>query len=148
VKAGGKAPDFKVVDEAFNPVTLSDFAGKKVLISAVPSLDTPVCSLQTKRFNAEAEMLGEAVAILTISADLPFAQKRFCDAERIGRTRVLSDSVWKDFARNYGVLIKDMGILARSIFIVGKDGTLEYMELVKEVTNHPDYDTALDLLKK
>ena len=148
LKAGDEAPDFKVVDESFTPVKLSDFAGKKVLISAVPSLDTPVCSLQTKRFNEEAAKLGEDVAVLTISADLPFAQKRFCEAEKIGETKVLSDSVWKDFGQEYGVLIKDMGLLARSIFIVGKEGKLEYVELVKEVTSHPDYDRALAELKK
>jgi len=148
LRVGDEAPDFKVVDESFNPVRLSDFAGKKVLISAVPSLDTDVCSLQTKRFNEEAAKLGADVAVLTISADLPFAQKRFCEGEKIGNTKVLSDSVWRDFGQKYGILIKDMGILARSIYIVGADGVLEYIELVKEVTNHPDYDKPLEQLKK
>ena len=148
LKVGQLAPDFTVVDGSFNKVRLSDFKGRKILISAVPSLDTPVCSLQTKRFNVEAGKLGKDTVVLTISADLPFAQQRFCEAETIGGTQVLSDSVWKDFAQKYGILIKDMGLLARSVFIIDRNGTLKYVELVKEISSQPDYDKALDIIKK
>ena len=148
LKVGQLAPDFTVVDGSFNKVRLSDFKGRKILISAVPSLDTPVCSLQTKRFNVEAGKLGKDTVVLTISADLPFAQQRFCEAETIGGTPVLSDSVWKDFAQKYGILIKDMGLLARSVFIIDRNGTLKYVELVKEISSQPDYDKALDIIKK
>lgn len=143
LKVGDSAPDFTVVDEAFRPVRLGDFRGKTVLISAVPSLDTGVCSLQTKRFNDEAEKLPSGVAVLTVSTDLPFAQTRFCGAESIKNIRVLSDSVHRDFGLRYGVLIKDMGLLARSIWVIGPDGRIRYREIVSELTHHPDYDRAL-----
>jgi len=164
VKAGEPAPDFRVVDGAFKPVVLADLKGTVCLISAVPSLDTGVCAAQTKRFNDELETLPENVAVLTISMDLPFAQKRFCDAEKIDRVQVLSDHVWREFGLAYGILIKDMGLLARAVrefglaygilikdmgllaravFVVGKDGTLVYAQIVPEITDHPDYDAAL-----
>lgn len=148
IQPGRTVPDFQVVDMSFAPVRLSDFKGKPVLISAVPSLDTPVCSLQTKRFNEEIEKLPEDVVVLAISADLPFAQKRFCDAEKVDRIKVLSDCVQKDFALKYGVLIKDMGLLTRAIFVIGKDSTLLYKEIVPEVASHPDYDRALVEIRK
>ncbi len=143
VKAGEPAPDFRVVDGAFEPVVLADLKGTVCLISAVPSLDTGVCAAQTKRFNDELETLPENVAVLTISMDLPFAQKRFCDAEKIDRVQVLSDHVWREFGLAYGILIKDIGLLARAVFVVGKDGTLVYEQIVPEITEHPDYDAAL-----
>lgn len=143
VKTGEPAPNFRVVDGAFKPVALSDLKGAVCLISAVPSLDTGVCAAQTKRFNDELETLPENVAVLTISTDLPFAQKRFCDAEKIDRVRTLSDHVWREFGLAYGVLIKDMGLLTRAVFVVGKDGTLVYKQIVPEITDHPDYDAAL-----
>ena len=140
---GQAAPDFKVVDAAFKTVKLSGFKGQVVLISAVPSLDTGVCSAQTKRFNEEAAHLPTNVVVLTISEDLPFAQKRFCEAEKIERIKVLSDSVWRDFGSKYGLLIKDMGLLARSVWIVERDGKVAYRQIVPEITTHPDYDAAL-----
>jgi thioredoxin-dependent peroxiredoxin len=143
VRAGDSAPDFKAVDAGFKTVTLADFKGKVVLISAVPSLDTKVCSLQTKRFNEESAKLPGDVVIVTISADLTFAQKRFCATEGIDRIKVLSDSVWHDFGLKYGLVIKDMGLLARSVFVVGKDGKIAYEQIVPELSNHPDYDAAL-----
>ena len=148
IQVGQAVPDFRVIDMSFAPVRLSDFKGKPVLISAVPSLDTGICALQTKRFNEEIAKLPEDVAILTVSTDLPFAQKRFCDAEKVDRIQILSDCVDKDFALKYGVLIKDMGLLARAIFVIGKDSTLLYKEIVPEVASHPDYDRALSEIRK
>ena len=147
VQEGEKAPNFKVVNESFGPVTLSDFANKPVLISVVPSLDTGVCSLQTKRFNEEVANLPNNVAMLTISNDLPFAQKRFCKAENIDKVKVLSDAVWRDFGSKYGLLIKDMGLLTRAIFIIDEQGKIAYKELVANISQHPNYDNALATLK-
>jgi len=142
------APNFKVVDDKFRVKTLDDFRGNPILISVVPSLDTGICSVQTKRFNQEVAELPQDVVVLTISADLPFAQKRFCKSEGIDRVITLSDSVWRDFAMNYGVLIKDMGLLTRSIFVIAPDGTIQYKEIVAKLSSHPDYDGALNALKQ
>lgn len=143
VKVGERAPPFKVVDKNFSPVRLKDFQGQTLLISVVPSLDTGVCSIQTKRFNEEVAKLPENITILTISNDLPFAQKRFCDVEKIDSIKVLSDSVWREFGVNYGLLIKDMGLLTRAIFIVNDQGKIVYKELVANISQHPNYDKAL-----
>lgn len=147
VNLGDDAPDFKVVTESFSPVTLADFKNKSILISVVPSLDTGVCSIQTKRFNEEMANLPADVVMLTISNDLPFAQKRFCKTEKVDSIKVLSDAVWRDFGQNYGLLIKDMGLLTRAIFIIDSDGKIAYKELVANISQHPDYDTALSKLK-
>jgi len=143
VNVGDKAPNFKVVNENFTPVQLNDFKNSIVLISVVPSLDTGVCSLQTKRFNEEIAKYPENVVLLTISNDLPFAQKRFCKLENIDKVKVLSDSVWRDFGNKYGLLIKDMGLLTRAIFIIDKQGNITYKELVANISSHPNYDAAL-----
>jgi len=143
VNVGEQAPQFKVVDKNFSPVTLKDFNGQTLLISVVPSLDTGVCSIQTKRFNEEAAKLPENITILTISNDLPFAQKRFCDVEKVDGIKVLSDSVWREFGVNYGLLIKDMGLLTRAIFIINNQGNIVYKELVANISQHPNYDKAL-----
>ncbi|WP_371186175.1 thiol peroxidase [Thalassotalea maritima] len=148
VYTGNQAPDFTVVDDRFNKVSLSDFSGQTVLISAVPSLDTGVCSLQTKRFNEEVANLPDDVVMLTISADLPFAQKRFCAAEGIESLKVLSDSVWRDFGKKYGLIIKDMGLLSRSIFVIDGQGKITYKELVADISKHPNYDAALAAVKE
>lgn len=147
VKSGDPAPDFRAVDPSFKPVALSGFRGKAVLISAVPSLDTPVCATQTRRFNQEAAGLGSGVQLITISMDLPFAQSRFCEAEKIKGILLLSDHVWREFGPAYGVLIKDMGLLARSIFVVDASGKVTYREIVREVAEEPDYDAALKALR-
>ncbi|MFT5294253.1 MAG: thiol peroxidase [Colwellia sp.] len=147
VDVGQKAPDFKVVNGSFAPVTLSEFSGKNVLISVVPSLDTGVCSVQTKRFNEEITNLPQDIVMLTISNDLPFAQKRFCKIENIDKLVVLSDSVWRDFGRNYGLLIKDMGLLTRAIFIIDSSGMIAYKEIVADISKHPDYELALSTMR-
>jgi thiol peroxidase len=147
VNLGENAPNFKVVTESFSPITLNEFKNKHVLISVVPSLDTGVCSIQTKRFNEEVANLPEDVIMLTISNDLPFAQKRFCKTEKVASIKVLSDAVWRDFGLKYGLLIKDMGLLTRAIFIISADGKIAYKELVGKLSQHPDYDTALAKLK-
>ncbi|NSM23681.1 thiol peroxidase [Shewanella sp. ZOR0012] len=141
------APRFKVVDDKFNPINLTDFKGKTILISVVPSLDTGVCALQTKRFNSEVSHFSDDVVMLTISTDLPFAQKRFCKVENVENIKVLSDSVWRDFGEKYGLLIEDYGLLARAIFIVDAEGKLKYQELVPNIAQHPNYDAALEALK-
>lgn len=148
VYVGNDAPNFSVVDEKFTKVSLTDFANKTVLISVVPSLDTGVCSLQTKRFNEEVANLPEDVVMLTISNDLPFAQKRFCTTEAVNDLQVLSDSVWRDFGDKYGLLIKDMGLLSRAIFVIDKNGKVAYKELVTDISNHPDYDAAIAGVKE
>ncbi|MFH1144945.1 MAG: thiol peroxidase [Candidatus Eisenbacteria bacterium] len=147
LNVGDVAPDFRVVDQGFHPVRLAEFHGRPCLISAVPSLDTSVCALQTKRFNAEVASLPDEVVALTISMDLPFAQKRFCDAETIECVHVLSDHVWREFGERYGLFIKDMGLLARAVFIIARDGRISYIQIVPEISQHPDYDAALKALK-
>ena len=147
IHVGTKAPDFQVLALDLSPVTLATFAGKTRLISVVPSLDTPVCDLQTKRFNQEAAQLPN-VEILTISMDLPFAQKRWCGAAGIERVRVLSDHREASFGKAYGVLIKELRLLSRSIFVVDASGTVRYVEYVPEVTAHPTYDAALAAVRQ
>lgn len=147
VAVGQKAPDFVALDNDLNPKTPADYAGQVLIIAAVPSLDTPVCDVETRRFNSEASKLGENVHILTISMDLPFAQKRWCAAAGIDRITTLSDHRDASFGINYGVLIKELRLLARSVFVVGKDGTVKYMEIVPEATNEPNYDAALAAAK-
>ena len=148
VRVGEKARPFTVLANDLTEVTLASFAGKKKLISVVPSLDTQVCELQTKRFNDEATKLSSDIVVLTISMDLPFAQHRFCDSYKIDRVKVLSDHREASFGLAYGVLIKELRLLARSIFILDKEDTIRYIEQVKELTSHPDYDKALAALKQ
>ena len=147
IKVGQKAPDFQVVGADLQAATLASFKGKTKLISVVPSLDTPVCDQQTRRFNEEAAKLPADVAVLTISMDLPFAQKRFCGAAGIDRIKTLSDHREASFGLAFGVLIKELKLLARSVFIVGPDDKVQYVEYVKEVTNHPNYDAALGFFR-
>jgi thiol peroxidase len=144
VNVGEIAPNFKVVNESFAPITLDSFKGKNILISVVPSLDTGVCSIQTKKFNDAVAKLPDNTVLLTISNDLPFAQKRFCKTENIDKIKVLSDSVWRDFGAKYGLLIKDMGLLTRSIFVIDSNQKITYKELVSNISEHPDYTKALD----
>jgi len=143
LKVGEKAPDFTVFDTALNPVTLATHSGKIRIISAVPSLDTPVCDTETRRFNQEAAGLPENVVVLTISLDLPFAQKRWCGAAGIDRVVTLSDYQDRSFAAAYGVLIKELKLLSRSIFVIDAAGTICYIQHVPEVTREPDYGAVL-----
>lgn len=144
---GKKAPEFRVVDSGLQPVTLASTAGKVRLISVVPSLDTPVCSKQTKTFNDKLASLPQGVEVLTISVDLPFAQKRFCSAENV-QVRTLSDYQDRSFGENWGVLIKENKLLARSVFVVDKNDQVTYAEIVPEVTSEPNYDAAVEAAKK
>ncbi len=139
VRVGDKAPDFEVLDTSLSPVRFASLYGKVRIISSVPSLDTPVCDAQTRRFNQEAATLGPGVMILTISMDLPFAQKRWCGAAGVDRVLTLSDHRDASFGRSYGVLIKELRLLARAVFLIDPEGTIRYMELVKEIAHEPDY---------
>ena len=147
VKIGDKAPDFKVVDGSFTPITLADYQGKAVLISVVPSLDTGICSIQTKHFNEKVAAQFPNIAMLTISADLPFAQKRFCKAENIDKITALSDSVWRDFGQNYGLIIKDMGLLTRAVFVLNNEHQIVYKQLVPDLSTEPNYEPVISALK-
>lgn len=148
LKAGDKTPDFTVLDGDLKGTGLKDFKGKIKLISVTPSLDTPVCDMQARRFNQEAAKLPDDVAVLNISMDLPFAISRFCTTAGIDKVKAFSDHRDASFGNAYGVLIKELRLLARSIFIIDKDDVIRYVEIVPEVTNHPDYDRALDAVKK
>jgi thioredoxin-dependent peroxiredoxin len=145
---GQPAPDAELVANDMTPVRLSGFRGKVCILSAVPSLDTPVCDRETHRFNTEAAGLGEKVAILTISMDLPFAQKRWCGAAGIDRVQTLSDHRFAAFGQAYGVLIEELRLLARAVFIVDGAGILRYRQLVKEITQEPDYSAVLEAVKR
>jgi len=147
LKVGDKAPDFRVVDNALATVTLADLAGRIKVFSAVPSLDTPVCDTETRRFNQEAANLPANVEVLTVSLDLPFAQKRWCGAAGIDRVRTLSDYQERSFANAYGVLIKELKLLSRSIFVVDATDTIRYIQHVPEVTTEPDYAAVVAAVK-
>ena len=147
VSVGDSAPNFKVVDDNFIPVTLEDYKGQAVLISVVPSLDTGICSLQTKHFNEKVASQFPSVVMLTISADLPFAQKRFCKAENIDKITTLSDSVWRDFGQKYGLIIKDMGLLTRTVFILDESHNVIYKQLVSSLSTEPEYNSVIEKLK-
>jgi len=148
LRTGDKAPAFSAVDRQWSKVKMADFRGKVVLISSVLSVDTSVCSVQTKRFNEEAAALPQDVVVLTISGDLPFALGRFCGAEGVNRIQVVSDHPGHKFGKAYGVLIKEMGLLARAIFVVDKDGRIAYAQVVPEAAEHPDYDAALGAVRQ
>ena len=148
IKAGDKAPDFTLVDGDLKEVRLKDFAGKIKIISVSASLDTPVCDMQARRFNQEAAQLPANVLVLNITMDLPFAISRFCTTAGIDKVHAYSDHRDASFGNAYGVLIKELRLLARSIFIIDKNEVIRYIEIVPELTNHPDYDKALGALKK
>jgi thiol peroxidase len=151
IKPGGDAPDFTAVDNSLQPVKLSQAKGKVIVLSAVPSLDTPVCDTETRKFNQEAGKLGANVEVWTVSMDLPFAQKRWCGAAGVTSVKTLSDFRERSFAQNYGVLVKEgplAGLTARAVFVVGKDGKVKHAEYVKEITTEPNYDAALNAARQ
>jgi thiol peroxidase len=147
VKVGQPAPDFEVIANDMSSVKLSSFKGKVCIICSVPSLDTSVCDMETRRFNEEASKLGSDVVVLTISMDLPFAQKRWCGAAGVKNVQTLSDHRDASFGRAYGVLIKELRLLARAVFVLDKGGTIRYVQIVNELTSEPDYETALNAAK-
>src|SRR5947209_1572451 len=142
LKTGDNAPDFTLVDNALKLVTLKDTGNHVRIISVIPSLDTPVCDAQTKKFNEEATNLPD-VEILTVSMDLPFAQKRWCGAFGVDKVKMLSDHRDGSFGSAYGTLIKELRIESRAIFVLNKDNSVRYVEYVKEVADFPNYDAAL-----
>src|ERR1051325_5324997 len=142
LKPGDKAPDFSMVDNGLKPVTLKDTGSSVRIFSVVPSLDTPVCDAQTKRFNEEASRLPD-VEIYTVSMDLPFAQSRWCGAFGVDKVKMLSDHKDGSFGENYGTLIKELRNESRAIFVLDRSNKIRHVEYVKEVADHPNYDTAL-----
>lgn len=153
LQVGDKAPDFKalscvtLIDQESKEVSMKDFAGKILLISATPSLDTPVCDLQARRLNQEAVTFPHNVAMINISMDLPFAARRFCATAGIENVEILSDHRDASFGLAYGVLIKELRLLARSVFVIDQKGIIRYKEIVPDTTKHPDYDRALEAVR-
>jgi thiol peroxidase len=148
VNVGERAPDFIALDPNLTPIKFSSYQNKICVISSVPSLDTPVCDMETRKFNEEASKLGDKIQILTISMDLPFAQKRWCGAAGVSKIQTLSDHRDAQFGLAYGVLIKELRLLARAVFLVDQKGILRYIQLVKDITNEPNYEEIWSALKK
>lgn len=150
VSVGKPAPDFKLhyYEGGMKTITPADLKGKATILSVVPSLDTPVCQVQTKKFNEQLGALGDKINAVTVSLDLPFAMNRFCGAESIKNIKVGSDYFDRSFGKNWGMLIEELAILARGVFVLDKSGTVIYAEQVKEVAEEPNYDAALAALKK
>jgi len=147
-KIGEKADNFTVLDKELKEISLKDFTGKIKLISVTPSLDTPVCDIQARRFNQEAAKLPDDVVVMNISMDLPFAISKFCTTAGIDKVKAYSDHRDASFGNAYGVLIKELRLLARSIFIIDRDDTIRYIEFVPELSHQPDYDKAFAELRK
>jgi thiol peroxidase len=148
VNVGERAPDFIALDPNLTPIKFSSYQNKICVISSVPSLDTPVCDMETRKFNEEASKLGDKIQILTISMDLPFAQKRWCGAAGVSKIQTLSDHRDAQFGLAYGVLIKELRLLARAVFLVDQKGILRYIQLVKDITSEPNYEEIWSALKK
>ncbi len=148
INVGDQAPDFTAVGTDLSEVSLSDYKGKVVVLSTVPSLDTGICDMQTKRFNEEAAGLGDDVVVVTISMDLPFAQKRWCGAAGVENVITISDYKGEhEFAVKYGRLIKELGLIARSVYVIDKSGKVVYSQLVPEIAQEPDYEPVLEAAK-
>jgi thiol peroxidase len=148
ITMGNPAPDATLLSNELKPVALSDYRGKVVVISSVPSLDTPTCDMQTRRFNSEAANLGDDVVILTVSMDLPFAQSRWCGAAGVEQVITLSDHREAAFGEAYGLLIKELRLLGRAVTVLDREGVVRYYQLVKEVSEEPDYEAALAAVKE
>ncbi len=147
IKAGDKLPAFTLTGNDMGDLKSQDFAGKKLLVSVVPSLDTPVCAIQTKRFNEELSKLGSDVAVLTVSMDLPFAQKRWCGAEGVERVVTASDYKYRTFGEAVGTFMPAWGLLSRAVFVADKTGKIVYSEYVPEVSAEPNYEAAISAVK-
>lgn len=148
LRKGDQLPDVALLDTDLNTVRLSDFAGKVLLLVAVPSLDTAVCNLEARRFNQESGKLGNDVQVLVVSMDLPFAQKRWAEEAGVQAVKILSDHRDAAFGRAFGILLKELRLLARSVFVADRSGKLQYVQIVPEVTDEPDYDTALNMARE
>jgi thiol peroxidase len=148
VKVGESAPDFEVLANDLSPVNLSGFRGKVCVVCSVPSLDTPVCDTQTRKFNEQAASLGDDVVVLTISMDLPFAQQRWCGSANAEYVQTLSDHRKAEFGNEFGVLIKELRLLARAVFVVDAEGIIRYIQVVDELTDEPDYEAVLKAVKE
>lgn len=148
LKVGEPVPDCELVGKDLEPVPLSSFRGKVCIISSVPSLDTSVCDIMTRRFNEEAVALGQDVVVLAISMDLPFAQDRWCIATDVKNVYMFSDHRSAAFGQAFGVLIKDLRLLARAVFVVDREGIIRYIEIVNELTHEPDYEEVLKAAKE
>jgi thiol peroxidase len=147
LKVGQKAPDAVLTANDLSAVQISSFAGKIVVLSCVPSLDTPVCDIQTRKFNEKAGQMGGEVVVLTVSMDLPFAQKRWCGAAGVECVKTLSDYKGAQFASAYGLLIKELHLVARAVIVLDKQQVIRYIQIVPEVTTEPDYDAVLQAVK-
>jgi len=147
LKAGDQAPQFSIAKSLVEQASLEDFAGKVKLISVVPSIDTGVCDAQTRRFNEAAASLGDNVVVLTVSADLPFAQARWCGAAGVDKVVMLSDYKDNSFGKAYGVFIKEFALDMRSIFVIDTNNTIKYVEYLSEMTEHPNYEQAIEAAK-
>lgn len=148
LKVGDKAPPFTVLDKDLTPVSLSDFAGKIKIVSVTPSLDTPVCNLQATTFNKRAAALTPDIALINVSMDLPFAIARFCSTEGIDKLVTLSDHRDASFGLAYGVLVEELRLLARSVFVIDRTDIIRYIQIVPEMTDEPDYEKALAEARK
>lgn len=147
LRVGDKAPGFTLTGQDLKPVSFSALAGKVLVVASVPSLDTATCDLETRRFNIEAAKLGDAVRVVTVSMDLPFAQKRWCGAAGVDRVLVASDHRDASFGLAYGVLIPELRLLARAVFVVDRDGVIRYIQVVEQTGSEPDYEKALAVVK-
>lgn len=147
LKPGDEAPDFDLVGQDMTPVRLSGLRGKVLILSAVPSLDTGVCDTETRRWEQERQQLGPDVEMLTVSMDLPFAQRRWCGAAEV-QHQTASSHKNEQFAIDYGLLVKELRLLARTVFVIGKDGTIKYAEYVQEIAQEPNYEPALKAAKR
>lgn len=148
LRVGDKAPDFIAVDNDLNPVKFSSFKGKIIVISSVPSLDTPICDAQTRRFNREASRMSSNVMVLNISMDLPFAQKRWCGASGLKDVRTLSDHKEAEFGTSYGLLMKELRLLARAVLVIDTDGIIRYIQIVPEIAQEPNYEEVLSFVEE
>ncbi len=148
LNVGDKAPEFTVVSQEMKDMSLSDFQEKLKIITSFPSLDTPVCDLQVREFNKKSTNFSSDIVVLGISKDLPFAQKKFCEMNGIKNVTVLSDYKYSSFGKNYGLLIKELQLLARAVIILDKDNIVRYIQVVEELTNQPDYENVFESIKQ